>query len=190
MRRGGRCRFAPLWAALPAGDGRVRVRSALCAFWSVLISVASSSGRVLSDASSVGMYDMPVSERERGTSRSWSKPTGCRSGRVTGHKQCVGSLVRGWSHSPVPRRLSGRQRRELTLPASHLSAHRDHGPVARRPTPRASPAREPGGLGVRSWSELGVEFFDLLGLGVCLRDPVDHCRMREHGVAVAHAIGV
>ena len=40
------------------------------------------------------------------------------------------------------------------------------------------------------WSELGVELFDLLGLGVCLRDPVDHRGVREHGVAVAGAIGV
>ncbi len=41
-----------------------------------------------------------------------------------------------------------------------------------------------------SGSELGVEFFDLLGLGVCLLDPVDHRGVREHGVAVARAIGV
>ena len=45
---------------------------------------------------------------------------------------------------------------------------------------------KPAGAGC---SELGVEFLDLVGLGVCLRDPVDHRRVREHRVAVARAIG-
>ena len=43
---------------------------------------------------------------------------------------------------------------------------------------------------MRWCSELGVEFLDLLGFGVCLRDPFDHRRVHEHRVTVARAIGV
>jgi hypothetical protein len=62
--------------------------------------------------------------------------------------------------------------------------------VPRRRDKRASPARSAVDRIVWSGSEFGVEFFDLLGLGVCLLDPVDHRGVREHGVAIARAIGV